>query len=320
MVDGEVIEVGEETAYVHRDLLPYSWHAYRVRAKSGSISGPWSVAMTKATLLGTPVITRLVATSSQITVEWEAVPGATGYEIEADTGIVNVGTVTSYIHKDLLPNSNHTYRIRAKSDNDLGEWSNWSELATKSTPPTTPKQLKATSNPHFIQLQWEASPGSLNYDLEVDGRVIVGISGTSFIHQDLDPNTMHVYRVRAKNSGGSSPWSNKINPRTTPELTVDVGQGSIFNFVIVVPRKSELTERTITVTYNPDVLEVVDLSAATPESEFAVGPIRGSNLTITEISNGKIVYRMTNAVKTFVNVIRFAAMTNDDSKITYTVE
>ncbi|QMV42432.1 fibronectin type III domain-containing protein [Cohnella cholangitidis] len=320
MVDGEVIDVGNVTTYLHDGLLPSSWHVYRVRAKSGSIPSPWSAVLTKVTQLGTPVITGLYATSSEIVVEWEAVPGATGYEIQADTVIVDVGTATNYIHRNLLPNTVHTYRVRAKSGHDVGEWSTWSKLSTQATSPVTPTRFRAVANTHYIELQWDASPGSLSYDLEVDGRIIKGIAGTSFIHRDLVPNTMHVYRVRASNAGGTSPWSNKIKPRTIPELTVDVGQGSTFNFVIVAPSIPELKERTITVTYNPDELEILDLSVATPEIELAVGPIRGTNMSVSEIANGKIVFRISNAVKTTANIIRFTAKSDKSSKITYYVE
>ncbi|MFC4305228.1 fibronectin type III domain-containing protein [Cohnella boryungensis] len=320
MVDGAVIDVGNVTAYLHKGLLPYSWHAYRVRAKSGSVPGPWSAALMKATQLGTPVITGLYATSSEITVEWEAVPGATGYDIEADTLIVNVGTATTYIHRNLLPNTVHSYRVRAKSGNDLGDWSDWSKLSTQVTSPVTPTRFRAVANTHDIELKWDASPGSLSYDLELDGRIITGITGTSFIHRDLVPNTMHVYRVRASNAVGSSPWSNKIKPRTIPELTVNVGQGSMFNFVIVAPSIPGLTERTITVTYNPEELEIQDLSAATPEIELTVGPIKGTNIRVSEIANGKIVFRISNALSTNVNIIRFIAKSNEPSTITYFVE
>lgn len=320
MVDGEVIDVGNVTAYLHDGLLPYSWHAYRVRAKSGALPGPWSTALMKATQLGTPVITKLYAASSEITVEWEAVPGATGYEIEADSVIVDVGTATTYIHRNLLPNTVHTYRVRAKSGNDVGDWSDWSKLSTQTTSPITPSRFRAVANTNYIELKWDASPGSLSYDLEVDGRIITGIAGTSFTHQELVPNTMHGYRVRASNSVGSSPWSNKIKPRTIPELTVDVGQGSMFNLVIVAPSVPGLTERTITVTYDPEELEIEDLSVATPEIELAVGPIKGTNMSISEIANGKIVFRVSNAKSTTVNIIRFIAKSNETSKITYLVE
>ncbi|MFB9273920.1 fibronectin type III domain-containing protein [Cohnella cellulosilytica] len=320
MVDGEIIEVGNVTEFIHDGLLPYSWHAYRIRAKSGSLTGPWSAALTKATQVGTPVITGLHATFSEITVEWEAVAGATGYEIEADSAIVDVGAATSYIHRNLLPNTLHTYRVRAKSGDDAGDWSDWSELSTKATPPITPTRFGADTNTHHIQLHWDASPGALSYDLEVDGRIVRGITGTSYTHRDLVPNTMHVYRVRASNTGGISPWSNAIKPRTIPELTVDAGQGTTFNFVVVIPVQPGLTERTVTVTYNPDELEIQDLSAATPEIEVAVGPINGTNMIVSDIGEGRIVFRISNALKTTVNIIRFTAKTNEASLITYKVE
>ena len=320
MIDGELIDAGSDTRYMHSGLMPYSWHSYRVRAKSGSDAGPWSEAVTQATSVGTPVITRIEAKSTQITVEWEEVAGATAYEIEADGNVVDVGAGTLYVHSDLLPSTVHTYRVRAVNGLETGEWSGWSELATKATPPNTPNNLRAIASTHSIALQWDPVPGSTSYDLEVDGRTIGKITGTGYVHQDIEPNTMHLYRVRASNSGGVSEWSDRLAQRTTPELTVDVGQDTIFNFVIVVPKAKETSSRTITVTYDPDVLEVLDLSAATPERELTTGPIQGTNIVVADIANGTIVYTVSDATKTIVNIIRFVAKTNEDSKITYTIE
>lgn len=320
MIDGELIDVGTVTSYVHRELSPYSWHAYRVRARSGAHIGSWSETLTQATLLGTPTIVKLDGTSSQITVQWDEVEGATGYEIEADGAIVDVGSSTVYVHRNLIPNTSHTYRVRANNGSAISNWSSWSKTVTKSTPPAAPQNLRAMAGTESMTLMWDASPGSSSYELEIDNRKVGGVVGTSYIHPGLKPNTMHNYRIRATNASGNSPWSDWITAQTIPEMTVNVNQDTIFNFVVVAPKKPGKTERQITVTYNPDELEVLDLSAATPEREQKAGPIIGTNLTVISVADGKIVYSITGSDKTVVNIIQFVSKTNEQSKIAYTFE
>ncbi|MCT4565712.1 MAG: hypothetical protein N4A68_15550, partial [Maledivibacter sp.] len=87
--------------------------------------------------------------SNQIIITWEAVPGATGYDIEIDGKIVNHGSSTIFSHKELQANTQYSYRIRAKNDNGVGEWS---DLIRATTLPdnaiviTTKEELKQISN------------------------------------------------------------------------------------------------------------------------------------------------------------------------------
>lgn len=323
MADGEITDVGADVQYLHTGLTPYTWHAYRVRAKTGSTVGDWSDAVTRATSLAAPRILRMEATSTQIAVQWEEVMGATMYAIEADGAIRDNGSDTIFLHTGLLSNSSHTYRVRAMNGSGASEWSEsseWSTLAIQATAPGTPKSLTAEAATDSITLRWEAAAGSWSYELDIDGTTVTGITGTSYVHQGLEPNTMHTYRIRALNGGGASGWSGQLEQRTTPELTVNVGQDTMFNFVVMAPKKPGALERKITVVYNPEELEVLDLSAATPETELAEGTIRGMNISISEFSNGRIVYSVSNADKTTVNIIKFMSKTNEYSKITYTVE
>ena len=60
-------------------------------------------------------------TSNKIT--WEAVEGATSYDVKVDGVVNNVGNVTSYTHTDQAYNSAHTYQVRARGENGYSEWS-----------------------------------------------------------------------------------------------------------------------------------------------------------------------------------------------------
>jgi hypothetical protein len=94
----------------------------------------------------------------------------------------------------------------------------------------------------------------------------------------------------------------------------------MFNFVFVVPKKWDVTTRTITVKYNPDELDVVDLCAVTADLETTTGKVEGTNITVEKFAVGEIVYRIDDVQKTIVNSIKFVSKINGHSKVVYTIE
>lgn len=62
-------------------------------------------------------------TPTSNTLTWNAVEGATGYQMEID-GIVNaVGSETTFVHGNQVYNSTHTYQVRAVNAQGYSEWS-----------------------------------------------------------------------------------------------------------------------------------------------------------------------------------------------------
>ena len=317
LVDGQIINSDIEKIYIHENLEPNTWHFYRVRAKSGEFVGDWSEAITYATLVGVPTNVIAEITSTKITISWNSVEGATGYEIEVDGVVFDLGPSTTYIHDGLDTNTIHEYRVRAKNDIGIGEWSSLLSLIIV---PGIPENLRATATTTEITLEWDEVEGATEYDVEVDGELVEGIKDTKYIDSSLKPNTWHVYKVRAKNEGGASEWSEEFQKNTNPEIEVNVGKDNMFNFVMVAPQKEGVTTRTIVVNYNPDEIEVIDLSTVTPEVETKTGSIEGTNIEVVEFTPGKIKYEINDSDKTVVNSIKFMAKVNEYSKITYSIE
>ncbi|MBR7178774.1 MAG: discoidin domain-containing protein, partial [Oscillospiraceae bacterium] len=56
-------------------------------------------------------------------VSWDAVAGATGYEVLVDGIVNNVGDTTAFAHIDQDYNSTHTYAVRARGENGYSAWS-----------------------------------------------------------------------------------------------------------------------------------------------------------------------------------------------------
>lgn len=315
--DGITTDIGNETRFIHRGLTPASWHVYRIRAKNTDVTGVWSPALTKETILGIPVITHALASSDSISLKWDPVVGADSYEIEVDGTVLSTGAATEYVHSSLTSGSDHTYRVRAKNGTAAG---NWSDEITRMTSPNVPQFLSAAAKTDSISLTWTPISGSSGYDLEIDGEVVSGITGSRYIHSALKANTMHVYRVRSESGGQVSPWSEPLEKKTVSELIANPGKDNMFNFVVVAPPKEGASEQMITVTYDSEAVEVLDLSAVTPVVELAAGQIQKAGMTIVSFAPGEIVIRIHDASKTFVNGIRLLAKTNNPTKITFTVE
>ncbi|TBL71235.1 fibronectin type III domain-containing protein [Paenibacillus thalictri] len=218
--DGVVWDNGTSASFVHNGLLPNTQHSYRVRAKNIGGTGAWSGIVTAYTWPDpppTPANVNTDSTQTEVTVSWDSVVRATGYEVEADGNIADIGNQTSYIHSGLQPLTNHSYRVRAKNIGGSSPWSDPHVQKTLPYPPNMPEHVRAQPLIHNVTITWEAAEGATAYEIETDGLIVDLGNVTQYIHEGLDALTGHTYRVRAKNAGGKSPWSEPLNITTHPE-------------------------------------------------------------------------------------------------------
>ncbi|MFF2844698.1 fibronectin type III domain-containing protein, partial [Paenarthrobacter sp. NPDC057981] len=206
-------------------LQPDQDYTIRVRAKNAGGDGVWSDAVTVKTLLSTPVITN-VPSDTEITLNWAEIAGATSYEVEAD-GVVVSANGLSYTHTGLVSGTTHKYRVRAKSDVNV---SDWSTLVTTYTVPGKVGVVTGTSTSTTVVLSWPTVPGATRYDVERNGVVVVSPTGASATLSGLQPDQDYTIRVRAKNTGGNGDWSDSIVVKTqlaTPVVTKAAAEAEI---------------------------------------------------------------------------------------------
>ena len=97
------------------------------------------------------------------------------------------------------------------------------QVAPVPTPPAAPATLTATAaSPTQVDLRWDASAGATSYRVERQGpgqtsfvEIAAGVAGTSYRDSTAQPQGTYVYRVRAENSAGRSPYSPTASA-TTP--------------------------------------------------------------------------------------------------------
>jgi len=170
--------------------------------------------------------------------------------------------------------------------------------------------------------------GAEGYEVEVDGVIVDNGNSTSYLHSGLTPETEHNYRVRSRNVGGYSIWSEikKISTKSTVQsYIIDSLQGEDVNLILSAAHIQDLNNYTFTVTYNVEDFEVIDLCAMTPRIDVNTGSITGTDVTITQFTPGTIVFKKAGAAQTWevwsgaVNSIKFKAIKAGQSTITYSI-
>lgn len=208
--DGKMIASGLKTCnYEDRNLLPEQNYTYRVYAANDEGFGVYSNTLVKKTLGFVPLIPNGICydiKETSITISWNNLENITGYEIEIDGQIINVGAELNYHHNGVEPGSFHTYRLRARNMNGRSMWSDIQTI--KSTPllPTVPQNVVAVASGAAIEVHWNAVKDAKSYEIERNGEIV---PVNQLTYQELAPSNgeSYVYRVRAVNETGVSDWS-----------------------------------------------------------------------------------------------------------------
>jgi uncharacterized protein YegP (UPF0339 family) len=244
------VELGNTTSASQsgfpNDGTEYRW---RVRAGNTHAWGAWTAYryFSSGVVLPAPTLSSPAnnseLSSSSVLFRWNAVSGATKYQLEVLRGTetapfkdVTVGNITmSEQFGFLRDGTQYRWRVRAGNNTGWGAWSGYFTLTSGSIPvaPTLLSPANDAIVPGFqISFQWNAVTGANKYELEVVDKsnsayVTKSILGdvTSSLERGF-PNDASNYkwRVRAGSSEGWGPWSDyrnftNGNPPTGPVLT-----------------------------------------------------------------------------------------------------
>jgi fibronectin type 3 domain-containing protein len=175
--------------------------------------------------------TNLVATAggSQIALSWNAVAGATSYQVFRS--VTNGGpytpvcAVTTTNYTDTPPIGGTNYYV-VKAANAVGTSANSAEVSAflQVPPPATPTGLAATAGNAQVGLSWNASSGATSYNLKratVNGgpySTITNVTATSYTDTNVANGTTYYYVVSAVNPGGESADSAQVAAAPSPNL------------------------------------------------------------------------------------------------------
>jgi hypothetical protein len=215
--DGLVVSTGDANYTEISGLKPGTSHTFRVRGINAIGSGAWSSSSTLIThTLSTPTNIKDTADVQAITLTWNAVTDATGYQIEVD-GTVFWTSANTYTKNGLNAETFYKFRVKAIGSGDSA-WSEVYRVSTLPSKPGTPLKLNAVAAKNAVTIFWDEVPDSIGYDVELDGIVVVdNFTATTYTDIELTPFTQHTYRVRAKNNAIEGDWSPLVTLYTLPD-------------------------------------------------------------------------------------------------------
>lgn len=186
------------------------------------------------------------------TLSWSASAGATGYELQASTDSLfgtlllddSTLTGTSRVVSGLATSTLHYWRVNARNNAGTSPWSDvWEFTTYVPAPPLAPVLLSppdaGQNQPTTLSLTWAAAPGADSYELQVStdslfGTVILDdstLTDTSHQVSGLAIGTAHYWRVNAKNTIGTGPWSDAWDFTTTTMVTRQYTVASGWNMI-----------------------------------------------------------------------------------------
>ncbi len=245
----EFTNVTMETGFIiHENLSPSTDYSYRMRAYNGAGISDYSAEMTTSTYPpppSSPQLRGIPVSYKEIELRWTDVltnccttPGYIGYRLEAWNGSgwtdLWFGGVdeTNYFVRGLRPATEYTYRIAAQHPLP-SEWST-NTVRTMDPPPIAPNvpiffadRYSSTA----IDLKW------IDVELETEYRIerenfpgggvwkqiaVVPADSTRYRDTGLQSGTLYVYRIRAANSFGASPYSDESAASTLASISGDI--------------------------------------------------------------------------------------------------
>ena len=214
-MDGDLVlsDISSGVVYHSGDTIP---HDFVVRGVWGSCHTDSEAVEGTDEGSPTPGIPAPVATDwdtcdagSGLHIAWGAVTDATSYDLEVDGGAVLTGVTSPHIYVS-ADSSSHSFRVRAKSGNCAGTWSDATAAADEDHTPGTPSAPGiADLDPCAltgVQITWGSVPAAVTYDLYIDATTIV--SGVSSPYVRVPGNAdSHTYQVRAWSADCKGAWS-----------------------------------------------------------------------------------------------------------------
>lgn len=236
------------TSYVFHNLDSSSSYSFRIKAVKSGVSSAW----TECTLdksgveeLAAPTGVSGTWTSTgpkwQARISWNAVSGATRYEVQYKTpktgnawktdGDYKSGT--SYISTGLGDYNSYDYRVRACNSAGFSDWTTYTLVKTTTMALAAPTGVSGTwtssSYEWEAKISWNAVSGATRYEVQYrtpktgnEWRADPDYaSGTSYISTGLGNYNSYDYRVRAVNAAGVSDWTEYTlaKPTSTQEST-----------------------------------------------------------------------------------------------------
>jgi autotransporter-associated beta strand protein len=235
------------TSYIDASVNNGTTYGYTVTAANAAGTSSTSAQVNAEPVAPAPTATptlTLTPASGQVTLNWTAVPGATGYIVEVATSaggpytLIGSTTELTYVDTGLANNTTYYFTVQATNSGGSSAVSTAVGATTLLNPPTN---LTVKPGNTQITITWPAVALATGYTVErstVNGGPygILGTSvGPSYTDNGLQNGTPYYYVVATNDAAGTGPVSTQVTgtPVTTvpvapANLTATSGSGQVF--------------------------------------------------------------------------------------------
>lgn len=188
----------------------------------------------------TPTGLNVTNGNKEVTLSWNPVSGATGYNIYQDSVKVNNDplNVTTYKITGLTNGTDYSYQVSAV--NDYGESAKSGVIIATPylpAPPATPTGIQAAPGNTAAEITWESVAGATGYNVYQNGVLLTTtpITETIYVATGLTNETTYDFQVTALGEGGESVKSSVVHvkpsamtaPMAPTGLKVSVGEQKV---------------------------------------------------------------------------------------------
>lgn len=200
-----LVELADADVYTDEAVVVGTQYSYRVQAVSADNISSAKNTLATVIRIGTPVLTQVKNTADGISLKWNAVSGATKYEISRKTGDETIWTTyettaLSYVDRNVISGVKYTYTVSALNNTGNG---------AGSEPPVSVMYLASPAVSSVaavrtgIEVKWNAVSGAETYNVyraetgKTNWTVIGSTDALSYVDTTCQFGVYYKYAVSA---------------------------------------------------------------------------------------------------------------------------
>ena len=216
--NGAVVASPSAANVVDSGLVNGTTYSYTVIARNIAGSSAASSVVTATPVAPIPAVPdglAAAAGNARVTLTWNAVAGATSYNVYRNGTRVTVTASATYTDSAVVNETTYAYSVTASNASGTSA-SSTVVMATPLPPvPATPTGLAAVAGNTTVALTWTAVSGATGYVIRRDGTVAASVPGTSYTDTGLTNGLTRGYTVAASNVAGASAQSAVVSATPT---------------------------------------------------------------------------------------------------------
>lgn len=238
---------------------------------------------------------------------------------------------TSVVISDFEKIGEYIIKVRKCSPTSYSKWSNEETVWIGPPPLGNISQLQCTGrSPNSVTLSWEPVQDATEYEIKYEDKLIK-TQNTQVTLEGLNPATQYSFLIRGISNERIGRWSEIIvktlnadgTSADSTKILTNVQAGLSYEVVFAGDNLSNFADKTFTISYDPDKIEIIDLYALTPEVDMELGVINGTDIEVISISNEKIEFKINKSIAEneswtgIITIIKFKALESSDTTIEF---